>query len=376
MVYKFTCFLLFVSLLGCQSDSGSSSSSSAQAFKEPSYKYFAYVLNYNDNTISGFSVDEKTGALSVTEVSSAGEGGNPITIASDPEGEKLYVGKGVDFLNNHSNLQIFSLNKNNGSLSPFQDLRVETPSENKTGYHLSSIVFPSKSLVYLSINNELRSYSVSSYTGKLSHKNSYGLGGPSAQSFMHPNGKIFIWGTIGGVALWPVDKGTGDIIHKGGASSMGLAPPLVLMNADGKLMFSSDFYGPGGFSSLNVYDIDENQRKISYKKIGATVYDFVSGGDISPNGKFLLISQRGGKLISSFSLNHTGDLSLLHSAPTESYPTKVKFLQNGKFALVLNKFGNSILSYSVDENSGALKQVGRAITGNDPQDLIVIRVPR
>lgn len=374
MVYKFTLCLLFVSLLGCQSDSGSSSSSS-QAFKEPSYKYFAYVLNFNDNTISSYSIDEKTGALSVLDVSSAGEGGNPVTVTSDPDGGKIYVGKGVDHYNNHSNLQIFSLNKDNGSLSPFQDLSIKIPSGLVTGYIINSIVFPNKNLVYLSINNELRSYSVSSLTGKIIHKDTYGLGGPSAQSFMHPNGEIFIWGTTGGVTLWPIDKTTGDIIHKGGASSMGLAPPLVLMNASGNLMFSSDFYGPGGFSSLNVYDIDENQRKISYKKSGATVYDFVSGGDISPDGKFLLISQREGKLLSSFSLSNTGELSLLNSAPTESYPTKVKFLQNGKFALVLNKFGNSILSYSVDE-TGALKQVGRAITGNVPHDLIVIQVPQ
>ena len=156
---------------------------------------------------------------------------------------------------------------------------------------------------------------------------------------------------------------------------MGLIPPLVAIDSIGKLMFSSDFYGPGQFSNLNAYEINESEKKIKFKKNAIAVQDYVSGGEISPDGKFLLISQREEKLLTSFLINRdTGELTKKASIGTENYPTKVRFTSNGQLALVLNKASNSIASYSFDASTGELQQAGRANTGNDPQDFIIVQV--
>src|SRR5690606_5231209 len=161
----------------------------------------------------------------------------------------------------------------------------------------------------LSINNELQSCSISTLTGKLLFKTAYALGGPSSDSFLHPSGEMFIWGTSGGVTLWPLDKSSGNLVVQQGASSISMTPPLMKLDPQGKLMFSSDYYGPGQFSQINVFEIDEVAKKISLKKNATTVYDFISGGDVSPDSKFLVVSQREKKLLTSFLINReSGEL--------------------------------------------------------------------
>src|SRR5690606_29226261 len=113
----------------------------------------------------------------------------------------------------------------------------------------------------------------------------------------------------------------------------------------------------------------------SLKKNATTVYDFISGGDVSPDSKFLVVSQREKKLLTSFLINReSGELVQKDSKGTEIYPRMVKFTPDGKHALVLNKGSNSISSFSFDNLSGELKLVSRADTGNDPQYLLIVQV--
>ena len=42
---------------------------------------FVYVTNFSDNTVSGYSIDRKTGVLTEVSGSPFATGGNPISVA-------------------------------------------------------------------------------------------------------------------------------------------------------------------------------------------------------------------------------------------------------------------------------------------------------
>lgn len=88
------------------------------AVAEPSGKYL-YVLNQGDNTISGFTIDSSTGAL--TQLSSSpfaitNGSTSPNTIVVDPSGKYLYVTSGL-YNGNQGGVTEFSIDLTTGNLT-------------------------------------------------------------------------------------------------------------------------------------------------------------------------------------------------------------------------------------------------------------------
>jgi 6-phosphogluconolactonase len=57
---------------------------------------FAYVTNLDDNTVSGYSIDHKTGALTPLPGSPFGAGTDPNSIAIAPSAQFAYVTNSLD----------------------------------------------------------------------------------------------------------------------------------------------------------------------------------------------------------------------------------------------------------------------------------------
>jgi 6-phosphogluconolactonase (cycloisomerase 2 family) len=75
---------------------------------------FAYVVNQHDNTVSGYSVDGKTGALTPVPGSPFETGSRPFTVTVDPIAAfEAYV------VNSDSNsVSVYSINRRSGALIP------------------------------------------------------------------------------------------------------------------------------------------------------------------------------------------------------------------------------------------------------------------
>jgi 6-phosphogluconolactonase (cycloisomerase 2 family) len=78
---------------------------------------FAYVANLGDNTVSGYSIDRKTGALTPVPTSPFATGYGPTCVAVDPTGQFVYVtGTGNSiFLGTVSG---YSIDRKTGVLTP------------------------------------------------------------------------------------------------------------------------------------------------------------------------------------------------------------------------------------------------------------------
>jgi len=77
---------------------------------------------------------------------------------------------------------------------------------------------------------------------------------------------------------------------------------------------------------------------------------------ITPNGKFLYISERTSSILSTFAVDaQAGKLTYLGSTPTEKHPRGFAIDPTGKYMVVSGEKSDTISVYAIDASSGALR---------------------
>ena len=77
---------------------------------------------------------------------------------------------------------------------------------------------------------------------------------------------------------------------------------------------------------------------------------------LTPNGKFLYISERTGGTLAAFGVNAaSGKLHYLGSTPTESQPRGFAISPDGKFLVACGETSDTISVYAIDQSGGALR---------------------
>jgi 6-phosphogluconolactonase len=85
---------------------------------------------------------------------------------------------------------------------------------------------------------------------------------------------------------------------------------------------------------------------------------------LTPNGKFLYISERTSNTIGAFSVDGaTGKLTYLSSTPTERQPRGFAIDPKGRYMVVTGEKSETISVYAIDQASGALKLLNKYPTG-------------
>ena len=85
---------------------------------------------------------------------------------------------------------------------------------------------------------------------------------------------------------------------------------------------------------------------------------------LTPNGKFLYISERTGSTINALSVDGASGKPTWQSAtPTEKGPRGFRIDPKGKFMVVTGEKSQTISVYAIDQDNGSLKQVGQYPTG-------------
>ena len=85
---------------------------------------------------------------------------------------------------------------------------------------------------------------------------------------------------------------------------------------------------------------------------------------LTPNGKFLYISERTSCSIGTFSVDGaSGRLTYLSSTPTEKQPRGFAIDAKGRFMVVSGEKSDTISAYAIDQARGALKLLGKAPAG-------------
>jgi 6-phosphogluconolactonase len=85
---------------------------------------------------------------------------------------------------------------------------------------------------------------------------------------------------------------------------------------------------------------------------------------ITPNGKFLYISERTGDMLGAFSVDGaSGKLTYLSSTPTEKQPRGFAIDPKGRFLVATGEKSDTISLYAIDQGNGALKLLNKYPAG-------------
>jgi 6-phosphogluconolactonase len=85
---------------------------------------------------------------------------------------------------------------------------------------------------------------------------------------------------------------------------------------------------------------------------------------MTPNGKFLYISERTGHVLAAFGVDGaSGKLTYLSSTPTERQPRGFAIDPKGRFLIATGEKSETISIYAIDQTSGALKFLNKYPTG-------------
>lgn len=169
----------------------------------------------------------------------------------------------------------------------------------------------------------------------------------------------------GNVTAFSRDEVTGKLTEINAASTDGNNIMIMSVDAEGKFMATGDHKG-----IVNIFRLEENGA------IGEKTDGFVLPGEkgplnekiqpwsrphhvpFSPDGKYVLIADKGLDLVHSYQLDReTGKLSLVQQLKCHgaSCPRHIWFHPNGKWAYVNTEYTSTIIACNYDAEKGTVK---------------------
>lgn len=248
---------------------------------------FAFVANAGDDTISVYSIDSTTGAL--TGVGTVVTGAMPYAIAGSPDGQHVYVTNEVT-----NDISAYAVNTTSGALSPIAGSPFAAGTDPKalsfdrSGGHL-----------YVANNgsNNLSAYAVNASSGALTPLPiaTYATGtGPSAISVDDARGFVFVanHGGSNDISVFAITTGTGALTAVAGSPfAAGGNPHALAYAASEQALYSANSNGASstisGFRVFPTGDLQALQKSpftlavdnyIATDRNGGCLYVTTGGG--------------------------------------------------------------------------------------------------
>jgi 6-phosphogluconolactonase len=189
---------------------------------------FLYVAISQGNDISGYAIDQGSGALTPISGSPFAAGDAPMTIRVDPSGKFAFVTNA-----NSNNISAYSIDATTGALTPI----AQSPFSTRGLFPVGLAIDPSGNFIYAtnSESSSISGFTINSGTGTLSPIEGSPFPGVSnpASVAVHPSGQYLYVGSdeISGYAIDPttgsltpiVGSPFGAVVAGSGAYSFGFA---------------------------------------------------------------------------------------------------------------------------------------------------------
>ncbi|CAB1062004.1 hypothetical protein D1BOALGB6SA_6780 [Olavius sp. associated proteobacterium Delta 1] len=336
---------------------------------------FAYAGNNVSDNVSGFSINSSTGALSATSGSPFSDSGvasaDIRALTADPFGSYLYVANGID-----GSVSGFSINSSTGALSaisgsPFSD--TSPPSD----FPVALAVDPSGSFVYVlngSVFGTVSGFSVNSGTGALttisgSPFSDSGVASPDAVALAADPLERFLYvanRSDDSVSGFNLNSSTGALTVISGspfvdpwASFPGIH--AVAMDPSGSFVYTANF-SSGDISGFGINSSTGALTAISgspFSDPAPTSPDPIALA-AHPSENFLYVVNSGDDSVSGFSINSsTGALTVISGSPfatTGTGPVALAVDPSGSFVYVTDS-PNNISAFEIQDSDGALVSI-------------------
>jgi YVTN family beta-propeller protein len=312
---------------------------------------FVYVANSGSDTISMFTIDAATGAL--TSAGTIAAGTDPGSVAVHPSGKFIYV------VNTGSNnVSMYAIEAATGVLT-------STGTVPAAVNPWSVTVHTSGKFAYVANagSNSVSMYAIDAATGVLTSTGTVAAGTRPDSVAVDPSGKFaYVANSISAdVSMYTIDAATGSLTPTGPVAA-GTAVS-VAVHPSGNFAYVAGCGDVVSISEISMYNINDATGTLTpIGRIDAGACPFSVA--VHPSGRFAYVADLGDEFrfsdrVLMYTINgSTGELTsigIIHAGP---FPIAVAIDPSGKFAYVVNWGSNDISMYTVDPTTGALTLIG------------------
>jgi 6-phosphogluconolactonase len=169
-----------------------------------------------------------------------------------------------------------------------------------------------------------------------------------------------------------LDSSTPSVTH----AEPGAGPRHLCFHSNGRFVYVSNELN----STVAAYAYDsatghlEALQTLSTRPAGYKPYNDAADIHLSPDARFLFVSNRGHDSLAGFAVDaESGLLTPLHHTPVEGHwPRNFGFDVTGRFVLVANQRSNTVTVFRFDAASGALAFTGEKIDVPEPSFVLAV----
>jgi 6-phosphogluconolactonase len=342
---------------------------------------FVYVVNNGSNSISAYTMDATTGALTAFASLSISAGA-PYFVAVDPQSRYLYLTNGGS-----NNISAYTIGAGTGALTAVNGAPFPT------GTHPVSVsIHPSGTLVYVMNQSDgtISAYSQDPANGALlavagspfaTGSNPFSA---TAPAFGNPLFDNFLYVSSGANNIWAYtinfNSGGGGPGLTGALTAMsgspfaaGTKPVSMIADPLGNFIYAVN----QGDGTVSAYLFDSSKGSLT-PIVGSP---FAAGGSpaaatIDTFGRFAYVANMADGTVSAYQIDHsTGALRAVAGSPfaAGNGPGSLVVDNLGKFLYVANSASNNISAFAIDPNSGALSPISGSpfTSGTAPASIVV-----
>ena len=361
---------------------------------------FAYVTNDTDDTVTVFSVDPNTGALTqVVGSPFANPGSGAASVTADPSGRFLYTTN--QFGNTGNSVTAYSITQGGPGIGALTLIPTPPPNPVLSGAGAFSIgVDPSGHFAYVGNvgNNSISGFAIASNGALTPVTGSPFSASPATGSqgiATHPNDQ-FVYVTDSGsgqVGVYTFDHTSGALNLPGmlfgpPATDPIRAPVSVTLDPLGKFAYTANNLSAGtnSFGSVSAYAVTAGTGALTF--VANVAAGSAAGGPamvaVDPTGSFAYVA--GGGQVAAFNINSDGSLTAISGSPFSAGLNTfwVAVDPSGKFVYVANHgdFGSGttvggVSAYRINPATGALMELTGSpfMLPKGPTSITVVAVP-
>jgi 6-phosphogluconolactonase len=267
---------------------------------------FAYVVNRTDSTVSAYSVNVDTGALTAVGAPVA-TGASPSFVTAAPSGEFAYVIDGGS-----AAMSVYTVGSG-GALTKAGD----------------DVTF----------------------------------GGTPYSVAIDPSSQFAFVGAGTSVAAYPIDPNTGALGTPAPAATLNSVATFLTVDPSGRFLFAAVSNTVWAFAISPTGALTQVGSALS---TGSTAYAV----SVEPSGRFLYAVSANNTVLAFSIDASTGALTAVGSQPTGASPRILAIEPSGKFLYVGNYSDRTISAYAIDAASGALTSLGAPVATTSPRSIV------
>lgn len=322
-------------------------------------KSWVYISLKTDDKVAIYSEDEVSGKL--TRVATEKVMGGPASIAVTADKSRMYIAR-----RNDRKISCYAIDPETGALTFQSEMKaIDNPvyiALDQTERYLLSAYFSASKMALYSIAED----------GTLSSKPVFEEDTPDNPHAIQVNASndVLYVTCMGGdrILKYRFSSKTGEaLLEQKTVTPEKTGPRHFVFSPDAKHLFVANEVA----SSVTRYTISST-GSLSQLETLSTLPDDFSGANkcadihITPNGKFLYVTNRGADSIAAYNIGTDAALSLIGFYATEKTPREMEIDATGSYLFAAGETSGKLQSYKIDPETGKLSPLQNLSAGNGP----------